>query len=185
MRRFVLWLSMCVLPFAAWSQNSATDSQNLRALLEEMRQLRRDLATTTVAAQRVQIALYRLQLLDAAVARATKPVEEAHGRLSDLAAQRQRLADDTKKAENLRKRSQDAHEVRVIEEEALPEMKRHDERLAGEEQHWQAQATEAEARLRVEQAKLDSLHDLLDKLEQALESVASRNTITDPVMQRK
>ena len=113
-------------------------------------------------------------------ARATKPVEGAHGRLSDLASQRQRLAEEIKKAEDLRKQSQDAHEVRVIEQEALPAMKRHDERLADEEQHWQAQAGEAEARLRVEQAKLDSLHDLLDQLEQALENVATKNVSMAP-----
>jgi hypothetical protein len=57
-------------------------------LLEEVRQLRRDVQTTTVAAQRVQIALYRLALQDAAISRATKLVEEAHAKLADLAWER-------------------------------------------------------------------------------------------------
>lgn len=172
-----LWLYVCVVPVPAWPQSSATDSQNLRALLEEVRQLRHDLETTTVASQRVQIALYRLQLQDAAVARATKLVEEARGRMNDLAVERQRLAADMQRAEELRKRSQDPREVRMIEEEAVPEMKRHDEQLANEEQRWRLRAGEAEAQLRSEQVKLDMLHDLLDRLEQSLVNVANQTGI--------
>ncbi len=180
MRRCLLWLGVWILPFPAWAQNNATDSENLRALLEEVRQLRRDLEATTVAAQRTQIVLYRLQLQDAAVARAARLVEEAHGRLDDPAAGRQRLAADIQKAQDIRKRSQDAHEVKVIEEEALPELKRHDDELAKEEQRWRARAGEAEAELRSEQAKLDSLHDLLDQLEQTLANMANRNGSAAP-----
>ena len=92
MRRLFVLFGIVLISTLALCQNSPTDSQNLRTLLEEVRRLRRDLQTTTVAAPRVQIALYRLQLQDAAIARASKLVEGAHVKLSELAAERKRVA---------------------------------------------------------------------------------------------
>ncbi len=70
-----------LLPFlccAAWMQaQTPVDSQ----LLNEVRQLRQDLAVTTLAVQRTQILLYRLQLADAALARATQRADQASTRL--------------------------------------------------------------------------------------------------------
>src|SRR5437762_8115600 len=99
----------------ASAQSTPTDSQNLRALLEEVRQLRRDLQTTTVASQRVQIALYRLQLQDVAVARATKLVDDARSRLNALATEHKRVVTDIEQVEDQRSRTQDSRERRVIE----------------------------------------------------------------------
>jgi len=58
MRRLILLLGIVATSTSIFGQDTPTDSQNLRALLEEVRQLRRDLQTATVATQRVQIALY-------------------------------------------------------------------------------------------------------------------------------
>ena len=178
-RRFVL-LWVVVISTLAQSQNTPTDSQNLRALLEEVRQLRRDLQTTTVAAQRVQIALYRLQLQEAAVTRVTKIVEEAGSKLAQLAAERKRVAAGLVQAEDQRNRSQDPRERKVIEEEVLPQIKRHLEQLTNEEQQWQAKENEAEGELRTGQAKLDALHVVLDQLDQALEHVGRKGEGTPP-----
>ncbi len=82
MRRLLLVTAILAVSTVALSQSNQSDSQTLRSLLEEVRLLRQDLHTTTVAAQRVQIALYRLQLQDAAVARAARLVEEAHSKLT-------------------------------------------------------------------------------------------------------
>jgi hypothetical protein len=169
----MLLLGLCALALPAPGQNSAADSQNLRALLEEVRQLRRDLQITSVAAQRVQIMLYRLQLQDAAVARAARQVEETHGKLADVAAKRQRVALNIKETEELRKRSPDSAEARSMEESFLPEQKRQDEQLAKEEQTLRDREGEVAAQLRVEQEKLDSLRALLDQLDHTLESAAS------------
>ncbi len=133
--------------------------------------MRRDLQTTTVAAQRVQIALYRLQLQDAAVARMTKLIEDAHSTLASLASDRKNVVAQIERLEEQRNRTPDARERRAIEEEALPEFKRRLEQLAKEEERWRRKATEAEGQLNLEQQKLDALHALLDQLDQALQNV--------------
>ena len=86
MRRLLLTIATLAVSTVAFSQSNQSDSQTLRALLEEVRLLRQDLHTTTVTAQRLQIALYRLQLQDAAVARASSVVEKAHAKVTELAA---------------------------------------------------------------------------------------------------
>jgi chromosome segregation ATPase len=176
----MLLLSLFVLPFPALGQNNAADSQNLRALLEEVKQMRRDLQAAAVAAQRVQIMLYRLQLQDAAVARAARQVEEIQGKLADLTAKRQRVTLNINYGEDLRKRSQDAAEVHSVEEQFLPEEKRQDEQLAREEQTLRERQGEAERQLRGEQEKLDSLRALLDQLDHTLESAASPSANAAP-----
>src|SRR6267154_5881915 len=74
-----------------FGQSTATDSQTLQALLSEVRQLHHDLQTTTVAAQRAQILLYRLQGQEAAVVRATQKVDDARARISETQSNRARL----------------------------------------------------------------------------------------------
>jgi hypothetical protein len=88
MRHLLLTIATLAVSTVAFTQSNQSHSQSLRALLEEVRLLRQDLHTTTVTAQRVQIALYRLQLQDAAVARASSVVEEAHAKVTELAAAR-------------------------------------------------------------------------------------------------
>lgn len=180
MRRFCLLFCTALISTVAVAQSSVTDSQNLRALLDEVRQLRRDLQTTTVAAQRVQIVLYRLQLQDAALARAAKLVEEARGTLAALATEHAHFAASLEQGEEQRKRTQDAHERKVIEEEALPQVKRRLEQLANDEQQWQGKLNEAETQLKLEQAKSDSLRVLLDQLDQALQNVGRKSESLSP-----
>ena len=163
--------AIVLVSVVASAQSTPTDSQNLRALLEEARQLRRDLQTTTVAAQRVQIALYGLQLQDAAVARATKLVDDARSRLNALATEHKRVVTDIEQVEDQRSRTQDPRERRVIEEEALPQLKKHLQQIANDEEQWQAKAGDAEGQLKAEQMKLDTLHSVLDQLDQSLRSV--------------
>lgn len=178
MRRLIFLLGVVATSTSALCQSSPTDSQNLRALLEEVRQLRRDLQTTTVAAQRAQLALYRLQVEDAAVARATKSVDEARVKLIDLTAQRKHLATQIEHSEDQRNRTQDDNQRRAIEEEALPQLKGQLEVVANEERQWRARANEAEGQLRVEQRKLDGLHALLDQLDQRLQNIGQKGDNT-------
>jgi uncharacterized coiled-coil DUF342 family protein len=172
MRRFLLAiavLAMTVVP--ASCQNAPTDSQSLRAILEEIRQLRRDLQTTAVATQRVQITLYRLQLQDAAVARAMKFAEEAHSKLAETTAERNRVAARIDQfASVLDGGTNNASERREIEQ-ALPELKRRLDQLGKDEDRLQSKVSEAENQLTNAEAKLAALQDLLDQLDQALQSV--------------
>jgi hypothetical protein len=71
---------------ASFAQTASTDLQTLQALLAEVRQLRLDLQITTVASQRVQIILFRLQLREGTVARAQQRVGEVHSKLAEARA---------------------------------------------------------------------------------------------------
>jgi len=170
MRRYFVLLAVVATSALAFSQNSLTDSANLRALLDEVRMLRHDLQTTTVAAQRVQIALYRLQLQDSAVERASNQAETARGRLADVVERRKHVAIQVEQVDEKRAHTEDAQERKGLEE-ALGEFKRNLDGLTAEEQQLQARAIEAENRLRAEQNKLDALHALLDQLDQALQNI--------------
>jgi hypothetical protein len=61
MNRSSLFLSLLLSSTACFGQTTTGDSQTLQALLSEVRQLRQDLQITTIAAQRAQILIYRLQ----------------------------------------------------------------------------------------------------------------------------
>ena len=178
MRRLFLVTAILAVSTLALSQSSQTDSPTLRALLEEVRLLRQDLHTTTVAAQRVQIALYRVQLQDAAVARAARLVEEAHSKLTGLAADHMHWVAAIEQSERQRDQAQDFQQRRQIEEEAIPQAKKFLERTSYDEEQQQARTNEAESQLKAEQVKLDALHSLLDQLDQALENVVHKTAST-------
>jgi hypothetical protein len=57
-RPFLFGLGLILASTVSVGQTASPDSQTLQALLAEVRQLRKDLRTTTVASQRVQILLY-------------------------------------------------------------------------------------------------------------------------------
>ena len=168
MRSLIAVLCALLAAGSAAAQEKASDSQTLRDLLQEVRMLRKDLQNTTIAAQRVQIELYRLQLQDAAVARASRVVDEAHERLADMRGARQRMAEQMQRLEE--ETGPDPVRRREIED-AKREYKANSDRLAKEEEQWQARASDAESQLRTEQNKLDALHGVLDELEQVLSNI--------------
>lgn len=169
MRRLFV-LTLLSMSTVALCQQNVADSQNLKALLDEVKLLRKDLKTTTVAGQRIQIALYRLQLQDAALERAKKNSEEAHAKLAEVIAGHKHVSEELDRAEDQRSRLQDDHERKALEEEAIPMLKRNLERLGNEEQQWRTKAGEADAQVTTEQNKLDALHELLDQLDRSLQS---------------
>lgn len=169
MRRLCM-LALLLVPAAAFCQQNSADSQTLKALLEEVKQLRRDLKTTTVAGQRVQIALYRLQLQDAALERAKRAADEARAKLTETISGRNHVSDELQRAEDQRSRVEDANERKALEEEAIPRLKLNLERLGNDEQQWRAKVNDADAQVMTEQSKLDALHELLDQLDRALQN---------------
>ncbi len=171
MRRLCV-LALLLVPAAAFCQQNSADSQTLKALLEEVKQLRRDLKTTTVAGQRVQIALYRLQLQDAALARATRLADETHLKLATVTDERTHVAAQIEQFQKAREKAQDDHERASIDE-ALPQLKQRVEGLTADEEQWTSKANEADSQVRAEQLKLDELHTLLDQLDEALQNAGS------------
>jgi DNA repair exonuclease SbcCD ATPase subunit len=163
-----LALSFLLISPAAFAQSPSTDSQTLQALLAEVRQLRQELRTTTVAAQRVQILLYRLQLQEAAVERAQRRADDARSALSQTQAEVKMLVSGIKQTEDKVSNAQNPVE-RKRQEDLLATFKAELESQQNSEQQSQTRESEAEQDLRAEQTKLNALQDQLDRLDESLE----------------
>src|SRR6266404_1881234 len=170
---------LLLIPVPVFGQSASTDSQTLQALLVEVRQLRHDLQTTTIAAQRAQILLYRLQGQEAAVTRASQKVDDARARITETQSNRAKLTSDIKRHEDFVNTAEDSPADRKQVEEVLTQLKGKFASLENEEQQRQTREIEAEDQLRTERAKLGELQDQLDRLEKVLEST-NRQSGTNP-----
>jgi chromosome segregation ATPase len=161
-----------LLPFlccAAWMQaQPATDSQ----LLNEVRQLRQDLATTTLSMQRTQILLYRLQLSDAAMTRATQRADNARSQLAGIQLRFKNDADQIQSFQDELNRTQDAAQKARLPN-MIANLKKDMENWTPQLQDAQSKQIDAESELRNEQAKRDALEAALDKLDKQLEAATA------------
>jgi len=173
MRRSILFvLFLLILPMPAVCQSSTADSQTLQALLAEMRQLRIELRTASVAAQRAQILIYRVQAQQSAVTRLTQRVDNDRSRLTQNQGEQKRLTTVIKHLEDLRDSQTEVERKEKQTDEQLAQMKIRLEQLSGEEQDLQPQKIDLEEQLRVEQTKLAQLQDELDRIDKALEQIS-------------
>lgn len=167
-------LGLLLFSTACFGQTASGDSQTLQALLLEVRQLRVDLRTTSMAAQRAQILLYRLQGEEAAVARASQRFEEAREKVAAIQDQREHVATNIKEFEDFIGNTENPSGKRKELEDRLPQFKTRLESLKGEEQQRQTREIEAEQQLRAEEARLSDLREQLDRLDKALENASRR-----------
>jgi chromosome segregation ATPase len=171
-----LIMTLLVICVSAFSQTATrSDSQTLEAILAELRQLRHDLQTTNAMAARAQIALYRLQREDEAVARANQRVSDVRTRVIQLEDARHHKAQDIEQDKAVANRSDTSpNSQQEFEEVVFPRLKSELELLQKQEQQAQAEQAEAEQHLRDEQMKLEELNDLLDRYNTALEQVGRK-----------
>lgn len=175
MRRLILMLGLLLCGGPVFAQSTSTDSQTLQALLAEVRQLRMELRNTTAAAQRVQILLYRLEAQETTVAHASQRLEETRLKLTQIQDEHKHLAPEIKRQEDIVSRGQiSLAERNHIEDVALPQFKARLEALETEEQQRQANVSDAENQLRIDQAKLTDLQDQLEQLQRTLESLGGQ-----------
>ncbi len=167
-------LGLLLFSPACFGQSTPNDSQTLQALLSEVRQLRQDLQTTIIAAQRAQILLYRLQGQEAAVARASERLDEAREMLTGAQSERKHQAAEVKQHEDFISNTENSSAQRKEFENRLPEDKARLESFENLEQQQQARETEAEQQLRAEEAKFSDLRDKLDRLDKALDNASRR-----------
>jgi chromosome segregation ATPase len=166
------WLSTAAFFFGlvpGWGQSPATDSQNLQALLTEVRQLRRDLQTVAIVSQRSHILIFHLQVAETAVRYAQDRADTFRNELERVQTDRKRQAEEIKRVEEAKDSSDTPAAQQKELESALLDMKaKYD---STEEQDLQTKLNEAEEQLRTEQAKLNVLEDQLSALEKSLESL--------------
>lgn len=176
MHRTSLFLVSSLLLAATTSsgQTESSDSQVLQALLAEVRQLNQYLHATTIAAQRTQILLYRLQGQEAAVARASERLDEAREAYAGAQAGRKELEAEIHKLEELVAAGQGSPAQRKALEDRLPQDRARLEASEGQERQEQAREAEAEQKLRAEEAELVELRDQLDELGESLQGADRR-----------
>lgn len=158
-----------LLVSTAFAQTNPADSDTLKALLAEVRQVRQDLRTTTAAAQRAQILVYRAQAQESVVRRMQEHVDNTRSKLSQIQSEQKRLTAAIKQNEELLDHA-DNPTTRKEFEQAIVRIKASVEMQANVEQETQAKLVESEEQLRLEQAKLGGLQDQLDRLEKLLET---------------
>ena len=175
MRRWTYLAGMLlILPTAGLAQSSSTDSEALQALLAEMRQLRQELRTATINAQRAQILIYRVQSQQAVVNRLTQRVDTERSRLTQIQSEEKRFASSLKHVEDSQEDSQSSKSEAERKQAAdqIAQMKNRLEQLGGEEQDAVTRKMQAEEELRLEQSKLSQLQDALDRIDKELEQAS-------------
>jgi chromosome segregation ATPase len=158
---------------AAGAQTASPDTQALQALVTEIRQLRQDLQSTTIATQRVQIVLYRLQLQTALVTSAASRLDDARSSLGNAQSEMKRVSGFIPSLEEDVKRAQDPAQ-RKVKEDNLAQVKANLERFTADEQRLQSREIDAETQYRAEQGKLADLQDQLDRLDKLLDSLSRK-----------
>ena len=168
-------VTLLLFPVAALGQTATNDSQTLQALLAEVRQLRQDLRTSNLAAQRAQILIYRLNAQEAATARVSQRLDEVKERLAQTDVERKQNGTQMKQYEDMKERTENPQELKQFDE-VISVLKARIESSAPQEQELQSKQTELEEELRTEQAKLGRLQDELDRLDKALEDSSRQST---------
>jgi transposase len=106
MKRLSLLLLALLLATTASAQTNSNDSDTLKSLLSEVRLLRQDLRTTTVAAQRAQILVYRAQAQESVVRRIQERVDDTRSKLAQIQTEQRNRASSLKQIEEKRSRSE-------------------------------------------------------------------------------
>ena len=178
--RKTAFAAMLLAASVGMCQTPAKEPDPLRSLLLEVHQLRQDIQAATVASQRVQIALYTLQMQDAAVARATGRMDDARNKCRGEEVNRQHIASDIQRLESSLAATLTAppdipgavpaDEAKAIQSR-LPELKNALDTQTTELQACQSAEAEASIQLRNDRAKLAELQDRIERLDKSLEQL--------------
>lgn len=149
-----------------------SDSQTIKALLDEVRQLRLVLQRNSLATYRAQVTLERLKFQQARVDQLFKEQADLQNRIKEVERNLPVLSNQAGELEKLlavaatpTERNEREMMIRAIK----GELENEKQRL----QDWRKREPQIAARLQTEQAKLAELNDNLDKLERELESAAA------------
>ncbi|HXA50238.1 MAG TPA: hypothetical protein VNV86_08045 [Candidatus Acidoferrum sp.] len=163
----------CILLFLAAHAFAQTNDGGLtQTLINEIRALRQQLEATNITSQRVQIALFRLQSQTAIVNTAQQRADAARTHLAEAQSERQRMAGVAHMIEETAGNTTDANEKKAAQQRVV-EFKAQLESVTARETVLQAAAVDADSQLRAEQARLGDLQSLLDRLDKALNDLAS------------
>ena len=153
--------------------SAANNSQTLQALLREIRELRQDLRAATVASERAQILLTRMQAQQQAVTTAQKELDDARTQVLRVESRRNNIESEIKYY------SDQDNEDSTPDATKRQSLEQNIQRLKGVLQQTDTQrdnleGSEARAKdaLQVEQSKLDALQGELDQIDRELANLA-------------
>jgi hypothetical protein len=169
LRATFLFLSLTSFAPSLPAQTAEPQTRTMEAVLSEIRQLRHDFQAAAAATRKAQIVIYRLHVQAGVVERATDRLESAKGELAQVEYQKQSLAEQIKRLEEMKDRAE-TEQKRKQFDEYIANSRSNLEASAPREQELQAKQIELEADLRTEQAKWNRLQDELDRLENSLEN---------------
>jgi chromosome segregation ATPase len=164
-------VTLLLLCPASFSQKSESDPETMQAVLSEIRQLRHDLQTAAIAAQRAQIVIYRLHEETVAVERASERLENTKNTLSQMQMQEEYQAAQIKRFEEYRDRAANEQQRKQLDDSAT-QFKEQMDACEAEEQQLRGKESEQEADFRAEQGKLERLENELDRLDRDLAQTA-------------
>lgn len=172
---FILVLTLLLTPTVSFGQSTSTDSQTLQALLREVRELRQEMRTITVASERAQILLSREQMQQAAVQNAQKEEDMAKEHAERADEHSQQLTRQIKYYTG--EDNEDATpspEQRQRIEQQLSSMKAALEQADTDGAKAQSAEMQANEKLQIEQSKLAAIQMELDQVDRALQNLASQ-----------
>lgn len=137
--------------------------QVLKALLEEVRQLRLALQRSNALSHRLQITVERLRLLQARVDLLTRSLENVRVRVTDLKSARPQIEEQIKYAEELLVRATEQNRRDEIEQH-VKEMKARSASWTREEEQLREREMALNLELQNEQNKLNELNGELENL---------------------
>jgi chromosome segregation ATPase len=152
------------------TQSTPNEPEGMRALVAEVRLLRKDLQATNGHALKAQVLLYRLQVQEATVSRVSQNLNDLRSSIAATQERQRNLMATIKHFEKLVDDSDTPPAQRKDSEGEISVLKTELEGLTAEEQQRQTAKIEAEEQLRTEQAKLSALEDRVDRLEKELDN---------------
>lgn len=168
-------IAIAAMLFAATNalcQSPTKENDALQSLIAEVHQLRIDIEAMTAGSQRVQIALYKLQIQNAAVRRASRRADTMHDRCMREEDARQHMAADVQRIENVVAAGQMQENQAKDMQLQLADMKSKLDAQTAEAQNCQAAEAEASGQLQREQGKLTELQDRVDRLDDSLQKLS-------------
>ena len=176
MRSILAFAALVLVSGPISGQSTPSETESLQSLVKEVRLLRQELVTTTAAAQRVQIVLYRLQGQQAALQKASEKYDTYRERASDTDVKIKQVSSEVQRAEEHLSRTQSETDRKELQDQVLPHLKSDLERLRHLEEQQQVAESQAEGQLHGEQAKLNDLENFLDRLDKSLADLDHSST---------
>jgi chromosome segregation ATPase len=181
MRRSVLIVAVALMTLGYFSKASVSNAQDrkpveppqedrqvLRALLDEMRQLRLALQRANAVNHRLQITVERLRLQQGRVDSIARSLENVRSRMSDLKTARPQMEEQIKNAEEVIARATEQNRREEIEQQ-VKEMKARLASWSRDEEQLRERETALVSEFQIEQSRLNELNGQLENIMRQLD----------------